>query len=229
MSLLHEFFLNAHRLIAVAVFLIVAGCSSALNWTPEYHTVRSGDTLYSIAFGYRLEQRDLAAWNGLNSGSVIYVGQTIRLSGPPRSSRPVSSAGSAPPAASKRPPVPVSKWRWPTDGDVIAAFGSSSKTRSGMQIGGRRGQPVMAAAAGQVVYSGSGLANYGQLLIIKHNDDYLSAYGHNDSLAVAEGDRVSIGQKIARMGVGPGRQPLLHFEIRRDGKPVDPISYLPRR
>jgi lipoprotein NlpD len=88
---------------------------------------------------------------------------------------------------------------------------------------------VRAAAGGQVVYSGSGLTGYGQLLIVKHNENYLSAYGHNGSLLVSEGEHVNIGQQIAKMGLGPGRRAMLHFEIRRDGAPVDPVRYLPRR
>ena len=88
---------------------------------------------------------------------------------------------------------------------------------------------MRAASGGQVVYAGSGLKTYGQLIIIKHNATYLSAYGHNEALLVTEGDRVNGGQQIARMGEGPGRKPLLHFEIRRDGKPVNPLAYLPRR
>ena len=88
---------------------------------------------------------------------------------------------------------------------------------------------MLAAAAGEVVYSGSGLVGYGQLLIIKHNESYLSAYGHNDALLVEEGQRVNSGQRIARMGQGPGQRSMLHFEIRRNGQPVDPIRYLPRR
>ena len=91
------------------------------------------------------------------------------------------------------------------------------------------GQPVRAAASGKVVYSGSSLPGYGQLLIIKHNEDYLSAYGHNQTIAVKEGDRVATGQRIATMGNGPKQRPMLHFEIRTDGKPVDPLRFLPRK
>ncbi|MDH3978014.1 MAG: peptidoglycan DD-metalloendopeptidase family protein, partial [Gammaproteobacteria bacterium] len=114
-------------------------------------------------------------------------------------------------------------------GPVITRFGATNKTRSGMHIGGKLGQPVKAAAAGKVVYAGDSLPGYGQLLIIKHNSQYLSAYGHNQQLLVGEGDQVSLGQSIAKMGEGPGNRPLLHFEIRRSGRPVDPLIYLPRR
>jgi lipoprotein NlpD len=222
------------RLICIAPYLVLAGCGSALNWTPDYHVVRSGDTLYSIAFGYRIDERDLAAWNRLGEGSVIYVGQKIKLTGAASAGRNAgatksASSGSSSPAPAKKPATPVTGWRWPTDGTIVAAYGSSSKTRSGIQIGGRRGQAVRAAASGQVVYSGSGLAGYGQLVIVKHNENYLSAYGHNESLLVFEGVRVNTGQQIARMGVGPGQRTMLHFEIRQDGQPVDPVRYLPRR
>lgn len=226
--------LKLQHLIYVAVCLAAAGCGSALNWTPEYYVVRSGDTLYSISFGYRLDQRDLVAWNRLGDGSVIYPGQKLKLTGPAQAGQQAKSSGSGSSGRSSSSPVqkqtrPVALWQWPTNGTVIAAYGSSSKTKSGVQIGGRNGQPVRAAAGGQVVYSGSGLTGYGQLLIVKHNENYLSAYGHNGSLLVSEGEHVNIGQQIAKMGLGPGRRAMLHFEIRRDGAPVDPVRYLPRR
>jgi lipoprotein NlpD len=115
------------------------------------------------------------------------------------------------------------------DGTVLEAFGASPKTQSGMQIAGRRGQPVRAASGGQVVYAGSGLQTYGQLVIIKHNATYLSAYGYNEALLVSEGQQVTGGQQIARLGEGPGRKPMLHFEIRRNGQPVNPLAFLPSR
>jgi len=105
-------------------------------------------------------------------------------------------------------------------------FGSATGIATGVAIGGREGQPVRAAAAGRVVYAGSGLIGYGQLVILKHNDTYLSAYGHNSRLLVTQGQDVTAGATIALMGVGPERQPRLHFEIRRDGTPVDPLQFL---
>jgi lipoprotein NlpD len=120
-------------------------------------------------------------------------------------------------------------WRWPTTGNVVVEFGGRPGSGTGLLIDGRSGQPVRAAAAGRVVYSGGGLIGYGQLIIIKHNDTYLSAYGHNASLLVREGEVIERGQRIATMGEGPGREPRLHFEIRRNGKPVDPRQYLPAR
>jgi len=125
--------------------------------------------------------------------------------------------------------APPAHWQWPATGKVVKAFGQSPQTESGIQIAGRWHQAILAAAGGVVVYAGSGLPGYGHLLIIKHNAAYLSAYGHNDALLVKEGEHVRKGQKIARMGEGPGRRPLLHFEIRKNGRPVDPIRYLPAR
>jgi lipoprotein NlpD len=226
-------FPKALRIMSAVLCLLAVSCSDALRWAPEYYVVQPGDTLYSIAFGYRFDQRDLAAWNNLGSGRVIYPGQKLRMSGPAnagaKTSSGSSSASSRKASRSGTKASPVAAWQWPTDGSVVSAYGASSKTQAGIQIGGRRGQAVRAAAPGEVVYSGNGLPGYGQLLIIKHNEDFLSAYGHNDSLSVAEGKNVKMGQQIARMGNGPGQKPVLHFEIRRRGQPVDPVGYLPRR
>jgi len=215
-------------------------CSNALRWQPDSHIVQAGDTIYSIAFRYDIDQRDLMAWNGIANAALIYPGQRLRLSpsggggggGQAASSGGQSSSRSSSTTSTRKPPPRATQsvaWQWPTDGAVIAAYGASTKTQSGIQIGGKRGQPVRAASAGKIVYAGSGLAGYGHLLIVKHNDDYLSAYGHNDRLLAKEGDDVAAGAKIASMGIGPGRRPLLHFEIRRRGEPVDPARYLPQR
>jgi len=222
----------------IPVILVLSACSSALQWTPETHIVRSGDTVYSIAFQYGIDQRDLIAWNRLNTDGLIFPGQRLRLTAPGGSSPQRTSAPSSstvgrrepvrPPGAGSAAGAPL-KWRWPTDGRVIAGFGSTPKTQSGIHIGGKLRQPIRAAAAGEVVYAGSGLPGYGQLLIIRHTPAYLSAYGHNRKLLVGEGDRVQAGQQIAQMGEGPGRRPLLHFEIRRSGRPVNPLGYLPNR
>jgi lipoprotein NlpD len=179
--------------------------------------VREGETLYAIARRYGLNPADLARWNGLGDGSLIRVGQKLRL-------QPPGGVAAAPEPAG--PPV---RWAWPTGGTVAAAFGASRAAQTGMLISGAVGDPVRAAADGVVVYAGNGLAGYGELLIVKHSEQWLSAYGHNSALLVREGERVSGGQAIARMGLGPGRQPLLHFEVRRNGVPVDPVPLLPAR
>ena len=133
----------------------------------------------------------------------------------------------SPPAPSRR--VDGIAWRWPTDGAILDRYQANDPGRQGIDLGGRSGQPVYAAADGVVVYSGNGLIGYGELIIIKHSDSYLSAYGHNRVRLVKEGERVRAGQEIAEMGSSGAPRVELHFEIRRDGKPVDPLDYLPPR
>lgn len=136
--------------------------------------------------------------------------------------------------SSDSPSVPVliqgaPQWRWPAGGRIVSAFGASTGLNKGIDIEGKLGEPVLAAASGQVVYAGSGLRGYGKLLIIKHNETYLSAYAHNHRLLLNEGDKVKTGDKIAEMGSTGTDAVKLHFEIRRQGEPVDPIRYLPKR
>jgi lipoprotein NlpD len=225
--------------LSVAVLLASCGPPARRDPLPDdYHVVRSGETLYTIAWRYGRDYRDLARWNRLGDGSLIYPGQVIKLHPPsgraaaaaPRRaatarSRPARDPEPLPPIPSEPPP----RWDWPTAGQVVVAFGGRPGSGTGVLIGGKAGQPVRAAAGGRVVYSGGGLIGYGQLIIVKHNDTYLSAYGHNASLLVREGETIEKGQRIATMGEGPGREPRLHFEIRRNGKPVDPRQYLPAR
>lgn len=120
-------------------------------------------------------------------------------------------------------------WAWPTNGVLIGKFSSNGSLNKGIDIAGELGQPVLAASDGSVVYAGSGLRGYGELVIIKHSDTYVSAYGHNRRLLVREGQQVKVGQTIAEMGSTGADRVKLHFEIRRQGKPVDPLQYLPRR
>lgn len=229
----------------ITALVVLAACGPSTRWdhTPQdHHVVRSGETLFKIAWRYGKDHRDLARWNGLGDGSLIYPGQVIRLNPPPGD----TSRRSAPAADTRRPPStsaprrpepalpelpsePSPGWRWPAAGRIAVEFGNRPGTGTGILIGGRQGDPIVAAAPGQVVYSGSGLIGYGQLIILRHNDTYLSAYGHNASLLVKEGDTVNRGQRIATMGEGPGREPRLHFEIRRNGQPVDPRQFLPAR
>jgi len=144
--------------------------------------------------------------------------------------RPASVSKASTPAAT-RPAVytggAVGAWRWPTAGRVIRGY--SSTVHKGIDIGGKRGDAIQAVATGKVVYAGTGIVGFGELLIIKHNEVYLSAYGHNDRLLVAEGDTVRAGQKIAEKGSSGTDSVKLHFEIRKEGKPIDPQRLLPRR
>jgi len=150
------------------------------------------------------------------------------------SQAPASPAGdTAAPAVTVTPTAPPSTgapvWRWPTSGDVVSRFVAGDPTRQGINIAGSSGQVVHAAANGVVVYSGAGLIGYGELVIVKHNDEFLSAYGHNRKRLVAEGEQVQAGQPIAEMGRSGAARDMLHFEIRRKGKPVDPLAHLPSR
>jgi len=217
--------------VCLLLALVLAACAAPqrMPGQPRQHIVRTGETLYTIAWRYGMDHRDLARWNGLGDGSLIYPGQVIRLY-PPQGGRTAAAPRAPPPAPLPSIPAgPSPDWAWPTRGAIAVEFGERPGTGSGVLIAGRSGQPVLAAAAGRVVYAGGGLIGYGQLIILKHNDTYLSAYGYNASLLVTEGEVIRKGQRIATMGEGPGQKPRLHFEIRRNGKPVNPRQYLPAK
>lgn len=229
-------------LATVLVAVLVTGCAGLPavynSVTSGTYKVRGGDTLYSIAFRYGLDYKSLARINGIQPPYTIYVDQVIKLRGsaklPDKDSGPV---GKPPVTASTRnlpPPIempgkPISAWRWPLRGEIIGAFSLKNPINKGIDIAGEKGQKVVAAADGVVVYAGGNLRGYGKLVIIKHNDKYLSAYGNNDSMLVKEGESVKAGKSIARVGKSASDVEMLHFEIRRDGKPVDPLRYLPER
>lgn len=215
--------------LLIASVLALSACSGTrpAHWrVPATYTVQPGDTLYSIAFRHGLDWRALAEWNGIDPpGYLIRPGRELRMRGPrPDGSEVVPIARR--PAATSPPPAVTGagklELRWPTDG-AVAVSGK------GIGITGSDGQAIVAVAPGRVVYSGSGLVGYGRLIIIKHNNQLLSAYGHNREILVEEGDEVDAGQRIATMGEGPGRRAMLHFEIRVDGRAVDPLDHLPAR
>jgi lipoprotein NlpD len=217
------------------------------------HRVSRGDTLHGIAFKYGLDWRDIARWNRIAAPYTIYPDQVVRLRAPPRiaeapaartaparpevrtvptpsaRSRPADPAPAKASAAPAAPAPAAGGWAWPAEGRVLRTFKSGDPARNGLDIAGSEGQPVRAAAGGEVVYSGNGLIGYGELIIVKHDDRMLSAYAHNRRRLVSEGERVERGARIAEMGRNGRDEVLLHFEIRRDGKPVDPLSYLPKR
>ena len=215
--------------ISLLSLLLLVACSAGTRWdhSPDQHIVRTGETLYSIAWRYGKDADALARWNRLGDGSLIHPGQVLRLTAPSGSSS--SRQSSASQSLPKIPTQPPPAWAWPTSGRINVEFGGKPGAGTGVLINGKAGQPVFAAASGSVVYAGSGLIGYGQLIIIKHNDTYLSAYGYNESLLVKEGETIKKGQQLATMGEGPERKPRLHFEIRRNGKPVNPRQYLPAR
>jgi lipoprotein NlpD len=249
----------------------------------EFHTVKRGETLYSIALEHGQSYRDVAAWNNIDNPNVIRIGQQLRVAPPegvavvkpvagpaavemrplvasspiPASSDTVKRepkggkqpyteqamaatqkaevAHTQPPAAQtrteSRPVEPAAggelNWTWPSSGKVIAAYVEGGN--KGIDIEGRVGEPVSAAEAGKVTYAGSGIRGYGNLLIIQHASGLSSVYAHNSKLLAKEGQQVARGQKIAELGSSDADQAKLHFEIRRQGKPLDPLKLLPQR
>ncbi len=224
---------------------------------PGWYTVKRSDTLYSIAWRYGLDYHQLAQWNQIDAKGPIYPGQRLRLLKPHGQATPGISAGASTGASSKAGTVSSSssassskstskskvasassggsaamrnpgKWIWPTKGKPLNTFLASQLDRRGIDIAGKQGQPIVAVADGKVVYSGNGLAGYGNLIIIKHSETYLSAYAYCQERLVEEGMAVKAGKLVARMGQNDNIA-MLHFEIRRNGKPVDPIKYLPNQ
>lgn len=218
----------------------------------EYR-VQPGDTLRGIGNLYSQDWKDLARWNSLSNPNVLEVGQVLRVVPPtnavatvtPRNDNgvvvnPVQSGDVKPSQASSQEPAkelakePTKEttdadrvaFIWPAKGDVVTKYDEA--TNKGIGIGGKAGDAVMAVADGRVVYAGSGLRGYGNLVILKHNTTYLTAYAHNQALLVREDQVVKQGQRIAEMGSSDADRVKLHFEVRRLGKPVDPTDYLPK-
>lgn len=238
------------KIIAPVLLLLLTACDvrdglapvSELNWnifnrnTKQYTVVR-GDTLYSIAFRYDLDYRQMAAYNHLRSPYTVRVGQVLRLM--PSNRHAVKHARVYPrPSTSIKPASPPhryglfpvhfnfnSNWAWPARGRVVAHFAPQNGIK-GINIAGKKGDKVYAASNGVVAYSGSGLSGYGNLIIIKHDNQYMTAYGNNLRNVVREGSQVKKGQVIAEMGIVDRRYWGVHFEIRQLGKPVDPLGYL---
>jgi len=291
----------------ILIYASLTACTNQrLDWDPDNYTVAVGDTLYSIAWRYEIDHRDLAKWNHLSPPFIIHPGERLftnerdslqadRLkaeSNPPQQNKPIEiTVGRGDTLYSlsrenditvselaainglKKPyvinpgqtlrltrklqlapvrsvaqavpirPIPAAtsgttilktdtnrkvSWQWPIKGKLLARFNKNESNAKGIDIAGSEGKLVIAAASGKVVYSGNGLISYGNLVIIKHSRSYLSAYAYNKKLLVKEGEIVKAGQKIAELGKTGAEKVKLHFEIRRNGKPVDPLRYLPR-
>jgi len=223
---------------------VVCGCASEGGRPSDTYTVRPQDTLYGIAWRHDLDYHDLARWNHIGPDYRIAVGQVLTL-------RPTMGAAAQPPVH-RVPPAPAKRtdgvpvperpaqasaapfesqpsraacdvnWVWPTE----HASPPRPVPGGGILVLGELGQPVKAACRGRVVYVGNGIRGYGNLIIIKHGESLLSAYAHTRELTVQEGQEVFAGQPIAQMGAGPHQIPALYFEIRLNGKPVDPLRYL---
>ena len=232
-------------------FLIVTlvGCGSnlapvtELKWQPyskyqKTHTVRRGETLFAIAFRYDTDYRTLARLNHVRPPYSLRVGQVLSLRGIVRrvpASRPVAryknsrTASAVPQKAIYSPPQRFirssSGWLWPVSGRVVTSF-IPEQGKKGINIACKNGEKVIAASGGVVAYAGSGLSGYGNLIIIKHSNEYLTAYGNNAKIMVSEGQRVKAGQVIAEAGVIDHKYTGVHFEIRKAGVPVNPLNYL---
>ena len=222
---------------------------------PGFYRVKPGDTLYGIARAQKQRPSDLIKWNNLPESKQVNIDQLLRVappgstpsgttaastddwskqassaagskSGPPVIGAPATTANNSTASDTSTPAISSKgAWlAWPAHGDVITKFGEGGS--KGIDIGGKLGEPVKAAAAGRVVYAGSGLRAYGQMIIVKHSNDFLTAYAHNSKLLVKEGDTVRQGAPIAEMGTGQSNKPLLHFELRKSGQAVDPVPSL---
>ena len=204
---------------------------------PNYYRVKAGDTLYSISWRYHLDYKSVAAVNNIKAPYTIYAGQNILLRG--KKSSEVEDGIKHQASAKKKSArtdkastglvVPNEKlrWQWPIEGEVIKEFSLSGTINKGIDIKGSSGQRVNAAADGTVVYAGGNLRGYGKLVILKHNNRFLSAYGNNQEIRVREGEKVRGGQVIGTLGASTSLAEILHFEIRLDGRPQNPFNYLP--
>jgi len=221
--------------------MVTAGCSNFQTVakkkrdlsTSSYYTVKKGDNLSTVGFRSGNGYKQLAKWNKIPPPYRIYPGQKLKLFSVTRSKKSSTKKRKKKKSLKTKKTTKSNKtvlkqhWSWPVKGKLLRGFYATGN--KGIDIGGRVGKKIKAAGSGVVVYSGSGLAGYGKLLIIKHNYLYLSAYAHNRRLLVKEGQTVKKGQYIAEMGVGVNAKPSLHFEIRKNGTPVNPLNYLSKR
>jgi lipoprotein NlpD len=214
-----------------------------------FYTVRRGDTLYSIALEHGADYREVAQWNSLDDPSKLSVGQVLRVTAPAQQAVQVGSGPAGPGKIESRPlgsttpqqqqkPATVAReeprlleaqplqFAWPAKGKVLAGF--AEPRRKGIDIDGKLGDPVIAAAAGRVTYVGSGIPGLGKLVVIRHDQGYLTVYAHNKDILVKEQQSVTRGQKIAELGASDAERPKLHFQIRKGAAAVDPLLYLPK-
>jgi lipoprotein NlpD len=200
--------------------------ASCRNVIAGYYCVQPGDTLDSIAYGFGRKPDDLARWNGLAPGATLLVARLLRVAPPDWSALQGTASGASKSATSHEPaPAHAGQFIWPVSGMVVHEFGADGSR--GIEIAGRAGMPVKAVAAGRVVYAGSGIKSYGLMVIVKHDEGYVTAYGNNRKILVREGDAVTQGMTIAEMGSRSGGQPLLQFEMREGSHAVDPLAHLP--
>lgn len=242
-------------LAAVVASAVLAGCASRTSQAPVSdmsentiqrsatgsYVVRPGDTLYKIAQAHNLAVGELARINNITDPSQLRVGQVLRLNGnaPAAPDTPSDAGTGAVTTAPVKPaqtaePTSVARasdanlisWGWPAQGKIIQGFNTNTK---GVDIAGAEGEPVLAAADGKVMYAGNGVRGLGNLILLGHSNGFITAYAHNQSLLVKTGQQIKKGDKIAAIGQTDTTSPRLHFEIRRRGTPVNPLSYLPAR
>jgi lipoprotein NlpD len=241
-------------LVAVLASAVLAGCASRTSQAPVAdmsentvqrsttgtYVVRPGDTLYKIAQANNISVADLSRLNSITDPGQLRVGQVLRLNGStPASPAAAASSGSSVTATPVKPaqtaePTSVARasdaslisWSWPAKGKILQGFNSNTK---GIDIAGKEGDPVFAAADGKVMYAGNGVRGLGNLVLLGHSNGFITAYAHNQSLLVKTGQQVKKGDKIAAVGQTDTTSPRLHFEIRRRGTPVNPVAYLPEQ
>lgn len=211
---------------------------------PEFHVVQRGDTVSKIAARYGLHYPDIGQLNRLDSQYTIYPNQRLRLRNKlSANSRTTSPASTTPirsttPIQSQSLPITTTTpqsamshgllWQWPTSNPILQEFNESAQIK-GIRFDGENGDPVRAAAAGEVVYANNGLTEYGNLVLLRHGNGYITAYAHNRRLLVQEGQTVNLGQPVAEMGNSGTNRTMLEFQVRKDGKPIPPKQVLPRR
>ncbi|HEY9278698.1 MAG TPA: peptidoglycan DD-metalloendopeptidase family protein [Eoetvoesiella sp.] len=232
---------------AIVATAILAGCASKTpapvtdmsggggsSVNADSYVVRPGDTLYRIAQAHNMDVSTLIQLNNITDPSQLRVGQTLRLNSSGKTA-PAPSSGATPlPVTPVAPVEPTTaarandasliQWGWPAQGTIIQSFNANTK---GIDISGAVGDPVIAAASGKVMYAGNGVRGLGNLILLGHSNGFITAYAHNQALLVKTGQEVQKGTKIATIGQTDTTSPRLHFEIRRSGTPVNPMSYLP--
>lgn len=233
------------RSVICILVVLLAACASTSNAPiarSGTYVVKKGDTLYSIGKRYNRNTRDLVAWNKLSSASQIEVGQVLVLNPPagsrrsttpaqtPRRSTPAPAPAPTPSKAAKERAIAAANaeninWMWPATGKRT---NSTDRNKKGVDIIGTSGQPILASAAGRVIYAGRGIRGYGDMVIVKHSNAWLSVYAHNKTLSVKEGQNVKRGEKIAEMGNTDSPNVKLYFELRRNGDPLNPTTVLPK-
>lgn len=222
------------RIFFVFCALLLAACSSQTDGkylsegygaeiAPEVYTVKSGDTLFKIAWKYGLNAKTIMRNNGISNPNKIYAGQKLYLTATKAGSRGKTASAKAP---ASKPMVRKGDWSWPMRGRIVKRFNAGQVGANGIRIAGTANQTVNASEAGTVAYTGNQLKGYGNVIIIKHDNGLLSAYGFLSKTYVEEGQTIKKRQKVGTVGYGANNKLMLHFEVRKNGKPTNPLRYI---